>query len=202
MIVSVSADGSSYLGTDPVTPAALPEKLKTSLLGHPEKKLYVKADARTTYFHVRKILDGINAAGVRAPALLTAQPEPVKPGTRVAPKGLEVLVGPPNVARSKLAVIQLLYSGQGSPVLKINGQNIPMRSLESRIGQILEHQPEKLVVVRADGQMPFARVVDVADRCQSAGVKVILGGGARAGNASATNQSAIMRGVGAFAGSL
>ena len=90
LIVAVTHSGSVYFGIDPITPAALAEK--PGLSG---QKLYIKADARTPYANVAKVLDAVRTAGVTSPNLLTGQPETPEPGKLVPPKGLEVLVGPP-----------------------------------------------------------------------------------------------------------
>jgi biopolymer transport protein ExbD len=48
LIVSVTEDGSVYLGVDRTSPAGLAEKIKSGLSGRTEKKLYLKVDARAT----------------------------------------------------------------------------------------------------------------------------------------------------------
>jgi biopolymer transport protein ExbD len=99
-IVSVTADGGVYLGVDPISPTALAEKVKDSLLNQPDKRLYIKADARAPYGDVVKILDAVRNADVGAVTLLTAQPESSPAGTRVPPTGLQVFAGPPPACAS------------------------------------------------------------------------------------------------------
>jgi len=95
LIVSVTHDGSVYFGVDPISSAALAEKVKADLSNQNEKKLYIKADARTPYVNVVKVLEAARSAGVGAPNLLTAQRDSSEPGTPMSPKGLEVLLGLP-----------------------------------------------------------------------------------------------------------
>ena len=46
LIVSVTDNGSLYFGIDPISPAALAERVRSSLSNRAEKNLYIKADAR------------------------------------------------------------------------------------------------------------------------------------------------------------
>lgn len=172
LIVSVTGDGSVYFGVNPISPAALVEKIKGVLAHWKEKKLYIKADARTPYANVVNVLDAVRTAGVEAPNLLTAQRDSSEPGTLVPPKGLEVLVGPPS--GSAVTVMEVLNSGQRWPTLKINNQNIPWATLQSSLRQLFQNRSEKVVLVKAAGTLPFANVVDVTDMCRSTGAKVVL----------------------------
>src|SRR5208282_4917669 len=104
LIVSVTDDGSVYFGVNPINPASLTEKVKDSLSNRTGKKLYIKADARTQYANVVKVLDAVRTAGIDAPNLLTAQRDSSEPGTLVRPKGLEVFVGPPLPSGSEATV--------------------------------------------------------------------------------------------------
>jgi biopolymer transport protein ExbD len=174
LIVSVTDDGSVYFGVDPISPPVLAEKVKGGLSKRTEKKLYIKADARTPYANVVKVLDAVRTAGVQAPNLLTAQPGSPEPGTLVPPKGLEVLVGPPLPSGSETIVAQVLNSGQRRPTLKINNEHIPWATLQSTLRQLFQNRSEKVVLVKAQGVLPFADVVEVTDMCRSMGAKVVL----------------------------
>jgi biopolymer transport protein ExbD len=85
---------------------------------------------------------------------------------------LEVLVGPPIPYRVKSTVVQMLNSGQQWPRLKINNEDIPWSNLESRLRQI--YHSEKVVLLKADGLLPFSNVVHVIDVCRSMGAEVLL----------------------------
>src|ERR1051325_11138023 len=92
-VVTITADGSLYFGADPMTADELTDWMKS----HPrnrEAKLYIKADARSPFAAVDKVLEIGRTMGFETPVLLTSQGEPTQPGTMVPPKGLEVLVGP------------------------------------------------------------------------------------------------------------
>jgi len=174
LIVSVTEDGTVYFGVDPISAAGLAEKVKGGLPNRTEKKLYIKADARTPYANVVKVLDAVRTAGVEAPNLLTAQRESSEPGTLVPPKGLEVLVGQRLPPGSEATVVQVFKSGQGRPALKINNQRIPWAVLQGTLRQLFQNQSEKVVLVKAEGIVPFADIVDVTDVCHSTGAKVVL----------------------------
>jgi biopolymer transport protein TolR len=94
LIVTITKDGSVYLGVnrvnDPYNSGALAEAVKGVLSNRPAKKLYIKADARTPYANVVKVIDTVRLAGVEELSLLTAQQESPQPGTIVRPKGIQV----------------------------------------------------------------------------------------------------------------
>jgi biopolymer transport protein ExbD len=170
-IVTVTADGSLYFGTNPVTPAGLVNEMKI----HPrnrEQKLYIKADARTPYADVEKALAAAHVDLFDESVLLTSQPGSSEPGTMVSPKGLEVLFAPP--AGSQPAEVQLIHSGDHAPILKINNRQIPVPNLQNMLTQIFQNRPEKVALVKADGQLPFADVVHVIDACHSLAAKIVL----------------------------
>jgi biopolymer transport protein TolR len=174
LIVTVAADGSLYMGVDPVSSAVLIEQVKASLSGRRDKNLYIKADARTRYANVERVLDVVRRAGVLAPILLAGQRDSSKSDNLVAPRGLGVLVVPPFSASSEPIVLQLLDSGQGWPTLAINNENIHWTAFGTTLNRLLENRAEKVVLVKADAPLPFALIVDVADRCRSMGAEVAL----------------------------
>jgi biopolymer transport protein ExbD len=108
LIVTVTEDGGVYFGLNPVNPDTLAEEVKKSMSNRTDQKLYIKADARTRYANVRKVILAARTAGVRAPILLTSQPGSPKPNTLAAPTGFEVLIVPPFTAGSEPAAVELL----------------------------------------------------------------------------------------------
>ena len=172
LIVSVTNDGRVYFGVDQVSPASLSEKVKGRLSNRAEKQLYIKADVRTPYANVAKVLDAVRTAGVEAPIFLTAQRDASEPSTLVPPKGLETLMASPSASQS--TVVQLLSSGQPTPMLKINNHPIPWTDLQSTLRQVVQSRTEQVVLVKADGRLPFSSVVNVIDMCRSTGAKVAL----------------------------
>jgi biopolymer transport protein TolR len=99
LIVTITYEGKVYLGADPISGSEITEKVKDALSNRVDKTLYVKADARTPYVNLVRVLDSVRAAGVERLTLLTAQRDTEEPGTLVPPKGLELLVSPRPVAR-------------------------------------------------------------------------------------------------------
>ena len=170
-IISVTDNGTVYLGIDPITPAALANEMKGRLRDR-EQQLYIKADARTPYADVMRVLEAVRSAGVAGPTLLTAQQELPAPGSIVPPKGLEVNLDAPSSSGS--IMVQVLSSGQQSPIFKINHQTVSWEALQSTLAQAFQNRSDKLILVKADGQLSFAQVVRVIDTCRSAGAKVIL----------------------------
>jgi biopolymer transport protein ExbD len=70
--------------------------------------------------------------------------------------------------------VQVLNSRQRRPRLKINHEQIPWATLQSRLGQRFQNRSEKVVLVETGGILPFADVVDVIDICRLTGAKVVL----------------------------
>ncbi len=115
---------------------------------------------------------GVDPVTPETAVLLTSQAQSSEPGTMVPPKGLGVLLVPP--AASQPTHVQLINSGEHTPILKINNRQIPVANLQNMLAQIFQNRPEKVIMVKADGQLPFADVVQVIDACHSAGAKVVL----------------------------
>jgi len=170
-IIGVTPDGGLYFGVDPVTPDGLAIKMKARPRNR-QQNLYIKADARAPYADVEKVLQAGRTVFFETAVLLTSQTQSSEPGTIVPPRGLEVLLVAP--AGSMPAQVQLINSGEHTPILKINNRQIPLANLQNMLAQILQDRREKVVLVKANGQLPFADVVQVIDACHSAGAKVVL----------------------------
>jgi len=103
LIVSITEDGSIYFGTNPISPSALKETVKSRLSNQTEKTLYLKADVDVPYASLVKVLDSAFAAGVNGLTLLTTQRRSEKPGTVIAPTGLQMqFVQPQESSRTEL----------------------------------------------------------------------------------------------------
>lgn len=173
LVVAVTASGSVYFGTTPVSPAELAEKVKGGLSGRAGKKLFIKGDSRTPYAGMAEVLDAVRMAGVEAPNLLTDQRDSSEPGKLLPPKGLEVLVGPSLPSTSESIAVQVLNAGQRI-TLNINNERIFLDTLQATLRQLFQNGSQKTVVLRADERLPFGDVVRVIDTCRSAGAKVFL----------------------------
>jgi biopolymer transport protein ExbD len=171
LVVTVTDSGAVYLGITPLAPAALAEQIK-DLLSNREQRLYIKADARTPYANVVKVLEAARTTGVTAPVLLTTQPEPAAPGTIAAPRGLEVFVGA--ATSGSQSILVQLFSGQRGPFLTINRQAVAWDGLATALRKALQNTGERLVSVKADGALSFADVAHVIDACESARAKATL----------------------------
>ena len=73
IMVAVTRDGKTYLGTTQMTPADLPPKVKDLLINRLDKTVFVKADSRSRYEKVVEVVDNLRAAGVDQLGLLTEQ---------------------------------------------------------------------------------------------------------------------------------
>jgi biopolymer transport protein ExbD len=155
VVVAVTSRGTVYMNITTATPAQLSEQVKAELGGHPGKRIYVKADARTAYTAVAEVLSALRRAGVNAPLLLTSQHEATK-NTYAPPMGLEVLIPPPTPDAAHSVTLRI---GGGQP------SDAEMRQSAQR---------DRAVVLQADDRAPFGDVVHAVDVCRAAGAQVYL----------------------------
>lgn len=92
VVVTVTRDGSVYLGVNLTSTATLAEEVRNVLSNRSQRTLYIKADARIPYASFVRILDSVRTAGVQGVTLLTTQRDSENSGTVVPPKGLEMLI--------------------------------------------------------------------------------------------------------------
>lgn len=168
-IVAVTATGQMYFGTEAVSPEQLSEEMKT----HPRNrnaKLYIKADARAPYATVQKTLHAAKEVMFDNAVLLTKQPEAPALGMMVPPKGFDVSLTP----ASEAVVVQVSNSGQKVPELKVNSSAVSAANLQAALNQALQNRKQRLVIVKADPQLPFADVVHIIDAARSVGAEAVL----------------------------
>ena len=88
LLVSITRNGEVFFGSDKISVDALTTKVKDRLANKQDKRVYVKADMRTHFGNVVKVVDSVRAAGVDDLGLLTEQkhatpnapPAPAAPG--------------------------------------------------------------------------------------------------------------------------
>ena len=74
LLVSITRDGKVYFGSDQIPDIdSLTTKVKDRLANKADKRVYVKADMRTRFGGVVKVVDSVRAAGVDDLGLLTDQ---------------------------------------------------------------------------------------------------------------------------------
>ncbi len=73
VVVAVTRDGRTYLGSNIMPADQLPQKVKDLLTNKLDKTVYVKSDARARYERVVEVIDNLRAAGVDQLGLLTEQ---------------------------------------------------------------------------------------------------------------------------------
>ena len=172
-IVTVTAEGAIYFGTDPVAAASLADEMKRRPRNR-EQKVYVKADARAPFANVERVLEAGRVVWFEAAVLLTAQPVTAESGTVVLPNGLEVLIGPRLSAATVATVVQLLSPGHQGPLLRVNGDEIAWSALEGTLRQHFQKGDEKVILLKADEQSPFGQVVQAIDTSRATGAKIVL----------------------------
>jgi biopolymer transport protein ExbD len=78
IIVAVTRDGKTYLGTTQMPPADLPTKVKDLLTNRLDKMVFVRADSRARYEKVVDVVNNLRASGVDQLGLLTEQAQQQK----------------------------------------------------------------------------------------------------------------------------
>jgi len=86
IIVAVTRDGKTYLGTTQMPAADIPGKVKDILSSRLDKMCYLRADSRARYEKVVDVVNNLRAAGVDQLGLLTEQMQQKRPGAP-APTG-------------------------------------------------------------------------------------------------------------------
>jgi len=85
LLVAVTRDGKIFFGADQVAGAdQLTHLVKDRLASRTDKRVFIKADARTRYGNVVDVVDNVRAAGVDELGLLTEQR---KTGPGAPPEG-------------------------------------------------------------------------------------------------------------------
>jgi biopolymer transport protein ExbD len=73
VLVAVSKEGRTYLGTTQLAADQLPPKVKDLLTNKLDKTVYLKCDSRAKYEKVVEVVDNLRAVGVDQIGLLTDQ---------------------------------------------------------------------------------------------------------------------------------
>jgi biopolymer transport protein ExbD len=77
--ITVARDGQTYLNREPVTLAALPDRLRPLLAAHRDLAVVISADREVAHARVVDVLDGLRGSGVTRIAIAVA---PAGGGTR------------------------------------------------------------------------------------------------------------------------
>jgi biopolymer transport protein ExbD len=89
----------------------------------------------------------------------------------VPPRGLEVRVGPHSNAAT---IVVQVNTGQSSPTLQVNDQEIPAATLQGTLRRLLQNRSDTPALVKASGPVSFAAIVRVIGTCRSIGATVVL----------------------------
>jgi biopolymer transport protein TolR len=76
-------------------------------------------------------------------------------------------------APESTVVIQVVWTRNAAPLVKINREEVRWEDLETRLAQIYLKRAEKLAFVRGDADVDFLYVADVIDLAHHAGVQRI-----------------------------
>jgi biopolymer transport protein ExbD len=88
LLVAITRDGKIFFGSDQVAGAdQLTHLVKDRLTNRTDKRVFIKADARTRYGNVVDVVDNVRAAGVDQLGLLTEQRKAAPGAPPGAPSG-------------------------------------------------------------------------------------------------------------------
>jgi len=73
VMVAITREGRTYLGSTQTPPEEMPQKVKDLLGTKLDKTVYIRSDARASYKTVVDVVDNLRAAGVDQVGLLTEQ---------------------------------------------------------------------------------------------------------------------------------
>jgi biopolymer transport protein ExbD len=73
VLIAVTRDGKTFLGTTQMNPDQLPQKVKDLLTNRLDKMVFLRSDARARYEKVVEVVDNLRSAGVDQLGLLTEQ---------------------------------------------------------------------------------------------------------------------------------
>jgi biopolymer transport protein ExbD len=79
IVVAITRDGKTFLGTTLIAPENLAPKVKDLVTSRLDKTTYVKADQRARYSKVVDVVDNLRASGVDQLGLMTDQVEEKAP---------------------------------------------------------------------------------------------------------------------------
>jgi biopolymer transport protein ExbD len=170
-IVTLNRNGQIYFGTNAVSV----DRLDEEMVSHPRKrtqKLYIKADAHTRFADVERVLEAARRAEFSAPVLLTAQAEAAQPGSVLPPQGLEVLLDAPSAPAG--VTVQIVNSDGQTPTVKVDAQDVTEASFPGALKRAIQDRHERMILLKADSELPYAEVVHVIDSCHATGANVLL----------------------------
>jgi biopolymer transport protein ExbD len=87
IIVAVTRDGKTYLGTTQMPADQIPGKVKDILSGRLDKMCYIRADSRARYEKIVDVVNNLRAAGVDQLGLLTEQMQQKAKPAAATPSG-------------------------------------------------------------------------------------------------------------------
>jgi biopolymer transport protein ExbD/biopolymer transport protein TolR len=94
----------------------------------------------------------------------------------VTPKGLQTLVPQPpknkteDQPNDRTIVVQVLSNGAGAPAYKINETDFNKSQIESQLETIFATRQEKVMFIKGDKNLDFAKIAEVVDFGHQAGV--------------------------------
>ena len=168
-IIAITADGRLYFGVKAVTSDQLFEEMKAT----PRKrdaKLFVKADARSTFASLKSALGPARSVEFEKAVLLTSQPAHASGHEVFPPHGIEVQIVP--TAKPGQIDVRWLRLEQSS-TLTVNGKTVAWTELDNTLKNLVRG-PNQIVEVEPVDSVQVAEVIRVLDEARKSGAAVVL----------------------------
>ncbi len=146
IVISVDADGRSFLQETELSGDVLIERLKVVTQSNPEAKIYVRGDAKLAYGRIMEVMGEISASGFTKVSLLAEMPTGPKTQPVVGPKARPAVLKAVSGAPSGAAV-PTASTPQGLPTLQTL-----MQSSQAKGGAVAPVRPVAAPVHTAPAQ--------------------------------------------------
>lgn len=166
-IVTITADGRLYFGVNPVTPQQLFETMEATPR-HRDAKLYIKADAHSTFVSLKTALGPARSVWFADAVLLTSQNAPSGSTGVVSPQGIDVRITP---QKQSAINVRLSRQAEGSQVM-VNGKAVDWSQLESSLKNLV--RAADVVQVEAADAVPFSDVIRALDAARTTGATLAV----------------------------
>jgi biopolymer transport protein TolR len=90
-------------------------------------------------------------------------------------KSIDVQIPEKEQQKATQPAPQIVLEIAADGALAINTQPVAANNLETRLREIYSNRPDKVLFVKADGQVQYQTVIEAMDAARGAGVKVLGG---------------------------
>ena len=177
-LLGIDASGQYFLNKQPIRNETLAQAIKQIYdVRTVDKILYVQADKNLPYAKVIDAIDIVSHNGVRVTGMIDVLLVLLIIFMMIVPnarKAVDVQLPDPTPSTAPAAAsnqIVLEINKDGS--YAINKEPVAKANLATRLKQIYDPRPEKVIFVKGDPTVKFQQVIEAMDVARGSGVKVI-----------------------------